>query len=123
MRTRRIRRDFLLAGVYIIRNETKGKNYIGSSADVLGRLRQHELRLIQGNHPIPEMQKDFDSNDHFSFDILEIVLAGTGSKRKRLDGRERNRLYGIERKHILELRCLEEGYNRGPINKRYDADV
>lgn len=116
MRTRRIRRDFLLAGVYIIRNETNGKNYVGSSADVIGRLRHHELLLMHGKHPIPEMQKDFDGNDHFSFDVLEVVLAGRKGK-NRLSSTERRRLYAVEWARIKELRCMEEGYNKGRINE------
>lgn len=62
------------------------------------------------------MQKDFDGNDHFSFDVLEVVLAGRKGK-NRLSSTERRRLYAVEWARIKELRCMEEGYNKGRINE------
>ena len=51
-------RSFDLAGVYMIRNKVKGKVYIGSSRDVMRRLKSHEKALQEHKHPNKEMQSE-----------------------------------------------------------------
>lgn len=116
MRTRRIRRDFSLAGVYIIRNLTNGKVYIGSSTDVLSRLRTHESKLIAGTHKIREMQDDFNANHHFSFEVLEGQVFPRRAGHIIMSYADRRRLYRIEWENICKFDAIAAGYNTGLIN-------
>ena len=49
------------AGVYIIKNQTTNKVYVGSSLNIEERLRGHRLALQRGNHPCSELQADYDA--------------------------------------------------------------
>ena len=60
--------------VYMIRNTITQKCYIGSSSNVLHRFRSHMNNLKQGNHPVEDMQSDYDEyGDHFQLSILDDV--------------------------------------------------
>lgn len=116
MRTRRIRREIQFAGVYVIKNITLDKCYVGSSDNILSRLHQHESQLIAGKHPCKAMQSDFDKNHHFSFDILEARPIRRSGARGLLDQAQRNQIYAKEREYMEKLGTLERGYNALPIS-------
>ena len=57
--------------VYMIRHNVTGRMYIGRSRDVPKRTYQHFLKLRNGNHPVEDMQKDFDEyGNDFTVSIL-----------------------------------------------------
>lgn len=117
MRTRRIRRKYALIGVYSITNTTNGRVYIGSSANVISRLSNHEKALIANKHPNAEMQKDFNDNCHFEFDILYVQRADRKVERTVLSTNERRSLYALEWKYIEQFDSIEKGYNQQAISQ------
>lgn len=58
------------AGVYMIRNATENKMYIGSAKNIKRRLISHESALRNNRHFIHEMQDDYNKGDFFYSDIL-----------------------------------------------------
>lgn len=58
------------AGVYCIKNDATGKEYIGSSMDINVRLHQHFSQLKNGKHPIKDIQRDYDAGHSFSVSVL-----------------------------------------------------
>jgi len=60
------------AGVYKIINTRNGRYYIGSSADISGRLRQHFKELSSGRHHNAPLQKDYDEHGLTCFDFKII---------------------------------------------------
>lgn len=103
-------RSFDLAGVYLIRNKVKGKVYIGSSRDVMGRLKDHENALRKHKHPNKEMQSDYDSGNCFYYEYLFVQPVKDGLK-------IREKLYRLERKYIKEYNSIESGYNTLPVSE------
>lgn len=63
----------MTSGVYIIRNLTNGKVYIGASANVERRWRNHENDLRRGVHHSSHLQRAWlkYGEDAFAFDVLE----------------------------------------------------
>lgn len=60
--------------VYLLRHTMTGRMYIGSSADVEARHMNHLYALRAGNHPIEDMQKDFDEyGENFTFTVLDEI--------------------------------------------------
>lgn len=59
-------------GVYRIRNNIRGRAYIGSSVDVHARAMQHRAYLERGTHHSLELQEDWlrDGSDAFVCDVL-----------------------------------------------------
>lgn len=117
MRTRRIRRKFALVGVYAIINKTNGRVYIGSSSNLISRLAMHERALIANEHPNAEMQRDFNENCHFEFDILHVQRADRRGERTVISRSERQDLYAMEWKYIEQYEAMEKGYNQQPIGQ------
>ncbi len=118
MRTRRILRMFAFVGVYAITNKTNGRVYIGSSTNLLTRLSMHERLLIANNHPNAEMQKDFNSNCHFAFDVLHVRQAERKMGRTVISKAERQELYLLERQYIDQYDAIETGYNQQAVSQR-----
>lgn len=103
-------RSFDLAGVYMIRNKVKGKVYIGSSRDVISRLKDHENSLRKHKHPNKEMQSDYDAGNCFYYEYLFVQPIK--------DGRcIREKLYRLEREYIEKYNSIEKGYNSLPVSK------
>ena len=111
MNGRRIPRDFYFAGVYMIRNGTNGKAYIGSSANIVSRLHNHESKLLSGNHPCKEMQNDFDDGHHFSFDVLEAFPVHRNGDRSLVTKNQKMKLRSSEWKFIQKFDSINHGYN------------
>lgn len=59
-------------GVYSVRCAENGRVYIGSSSDLVVRLRRHRGDLKAGRHPCLEMQSDYTrfGAEAFSFKII-----------------------------------------------------
>lgn len=112
---------FAFTGVYAIINKTNGRIYIGSSTNLLTRLSMHERLLIANNHPNAEMQKDFNANCHFVFDVLHVQRAERKMGRTVISKAERRELYALERKYIDQYDAIDKGYNQQAISKR-DAE-
>ena len=56
-------------GIYLIKNKSNGKSYIGKSMELQKRIEAHKYKFQAGKE-IEDMQKDYDSGNKFSFDIL-----------------------------------------------------
>ena len=50
-------------GVYIIVNLDNRKVYVGSTRNILRRLKEHEAKLRKGKHDVKRMQKDYDNGN------------------------------------------------------------
>lgn len=64
-----------IMGVYSIKNKINNKYYIGSSKDVVKRIKTHKQHLLKGCHNSRVLQKEYDmyGEEGFNFDIIEIV--------------------------------------------------
>lgn len=62
-------------GVYMIKNITTGKTYVGSSNNIKKRVGQHRSMLIQGKHHSYHLQSSWNKHgpNDFEFLVLEIV--------------------------------------------------
>jgi group I intron endonuclease len=84
----------------MIRHDLTGRMYIGSSKDVEKRTNNHLGLLRNGNHPVEDMQKDFNEyGDCFSVSILETIT----------DYSEKNKEYEWMMKYNSHIRG--DGYN------------
>lgn len=99
-----------LAGVYLIRNKAKGKVYIGSSRDVISRIKGHETALRFHKHQNKEMQADYDAGNCFFYEFLYVQPIKDGRK-------IREKLYRLERDYIEKYNSIEKGYNSLPVSK------
>lgn len=65
----------LIAGIYKISCLKNGKSYIGSSIDLLTRLREHVAQLRNGNHHSTYMQRCFNKygEDNFKVEVLATL--------------------------------------------------
>jgi len=63
------------AGVYAIQNIENGRVYVGSSVDVLRRLRTHETQMLLGRSSNPGIQADLATMgcEAFVMHVLERV--------------------------------------------------
>lgn len=55
------------SGIYILKNITKQKYYVGESVNISQRREAHFAALQTGKHQNKELQKDYDSGDQFIF--------------------------------------------------------
>ena len=60
-------------GIYTITNLESGKQYIGSTAYLYRRFKEHLSKLRKGKHPNPKLQNAWDKYGEaaFKFDVLE----------------------------------------------------
>ncbi|MBO7275499.1 MAG: GIY-YIG nuclease family protein [Clostridia bacterium] len=98
------------AWVYVLRNETNGKAYVGISSNPKRRKSTHLSDLRCGRHPVEDMQADFTRcGGRFSFTILE-----------RVDERSQR---SAEFRWQIKLRTLNRhtGYNyKDPVTNWYN---
>ena len=61
------------AGIYRVRNTTRGKPLIGSTVNLPGMLNRKRFQLEHGSHPDTELQRDWsDLGSHaFKFEALD----------------------------------------------------
>jgi group I intron endonuclease len=64
-----------LSGIYVIRNTTNNKIYVGSAVNLQNRFWIHFSRLRANNHINKHLQASFNKNgeNSFTFNLLEIV--------------------------------------------------
>ena len=88
-------------GVYLIRNKTNGKVYIGSSKDIQKRITQHFRQLKQNNHHSIELQLDFNKYGIENFQIEVLLECSISDARK------------YEEEYIEKFNLKQFGYNQG----------
>lgn len=102
----RINEKSNFSGVYIIVNLDNKKVYIGSTRNILRRLKEHEYKLRKNNHHVGELQKDYnDGNLFIAYPLTKVQL---------LDGYNRDaNLRYFEKVAIEKFRSNipETGYN------------
>lgn len=61
--------------VYLLTNDRNGKTYVGSSLNPKCRYEKHIQALKRGDHPVKELQNDFNKYgvNAFSFHIVGLV--------------------------------------------------
>ncbi len=107
---------YRIGGVFMVENMTNGKMLIGSSFDVEGYRKHLRKQLEAGQHPNPELQKDYSNHNRFRFHLLHV-----GIYPKYQDySNERRKLYDLEREYEKKYGVLEGGYNR-PVGKKKEA--
>ena len=107
--------------VYSIRHNVTGRVYIGSSAHVEERYKNHMYALKSHRHLVGDMQEDFDKfGDNFTFTVLDEI-SSYEERHKEYDWMEkfssykRGTGYNYNDRHVMEyLKRKEEGI---PINK------
>lgn len=106
----RIKRNFDIAGVYLIRNRKTGMVYIGSSGDVFKRIASHWYDLKNGKHPNRLLQADYDAGHRFDYELLysEIVPLYQGCKLHSVLKEKEN--YFVE-----QYNSINAGYNIIPV--------
>jgi len=60
-------------GIYCIRNVLNDKRYIGSSKNIETRWRVHKSRLRHNKHHSSHLQKSYNLDNQFSYEILEYI--------------------------------------------------
>jgi group I intron endonuclease len=92
-------------GIYCIKNVKNGKIYVGSSSDILNRIRQHKNQLKMNVHGNNHLQSSYNKYGMscFNFSILKIT-----SEECKIS----NEIY-----YIHKLNCLNPkiGYNKASI--------
>ncbi|MBP1924720.1 hypothetical protein J2Z76_000573 [Sedimentibacter acidaminivorans] len=62
-------------GIYIVRCNSNGKCYIGSTPNLKGKINSTRFSLELGSHPNKELQKEVQSigKDAFTIEVLDIL--------------------------------------------------
>ena len=69
--------------VYLIRHENTGRIYIGSSSNPERRFSKHLYNLKSGNHPVEDMQEDFNKyGSNFTFTIIDEISNPSEAKKE-----------------------------------------
>ena len=69
--------------VYLIRHENTGRIYIGSSSNPERRFSNHLYNLKSGNHPVEDMQEDFNKyGSNFTFTIIDEISKPSEAKKE-----------------------------------------
>lgn len=93
-------------GIYLIRNTTSGRCYVGSSQNIEGRFKAHRHMLNNGTHHSPSLQRSWNKHGSaaFVFQIIEIVD-------------DIDDLLAVEQRHIDFLHAADtrRGFNVSPI--------
>ena len=70
--------------VYKIKNTVTNRVYIGRSRNAPERIKHHLYALRSGNHPVEDMQRDYELyGDSFTFVIFPETDAAEGKKKER----------------------------------------
>jgi DNA-binding transcriptional ArsR family regulator len=108
------------AGIYVIRNQVNGKEYVGKAVRVNKRWRDHQCDLRAGRHPNPLLQRAWDKygESSFQFELIEVVTdLGTLAERENHHADIRKPAYnispmGTDRRKIRGLEYSEETARR-----------
>jgi len=74
---KQLKKDYQLAkrpfGVFLIRNATNGKIFVGSGLDIQGIMNRHRFALAAGGHNCKDLQKDWNElgADKFEFEVAD----------------------------------------------------
>lgn len=109
----------MISGIYIIDNLINGKCYIGSSNDVVLRLRHHRKELRGGYHSNSYLQRSWNKYGEKSFDLRLLEKCTV------------KQLLKLEQKYINEhMTCIRSlGYNLnqnasgGPNKRNFNCRV
>lgn len=109
----RICKDCDFPGVYAIVNIDKQRVYIGSTKNILHRLKTHKSQLKHGKSIIKQMQKDYDCGDNFAAYVVTPVRIREEGYSKYSD------LRYFENIAITEFNACdpEHGYNKKDTEK------
>lgn len=91
-------------GIYLITNTVTGKVYVGSSKNLLKRLKDHKKALLKGWHLNKALQKDV---------ILYGLLNFTVEALEYVDKPTKANLTPIENQYIRKYNSIVKGYNEG----------
>ncbi|WP_462327725.1 HIRAN domain-containing protein [Desulfobaculum sp.] len=94
------------SGVYIIRNMSNSRVYVGSSYNIGERWKQHISRLSTNTHENPALQYDWNQFGPNAF-IFEVVDYQADEEKR----------YTLEELYIEEYEAIRHGYNRSPYGK------
>ena len=84
------------SGIYLIRNSTSGRVYVGAAAGFGARWRFHKRLLNAGKHHAIRLQRSWDKHgpECFSFEVIEIIarerFADVASFREAMKSREQH---------------------------------
>ena len=94
------------SGIYVIRNLTNGRVYVGSSNDMRRRCVAHKRQLVRGDHHCRPLQDEWASMgaEAFTFEVLEAVAQPSG-----LVFREQHWMDTLSAHHT------QGGYNLAPL--------
>ena len=89
----------MISGIYRIINLVTGKSYIGSSAHVVKRWKDHKRFLKSAYHPNPKLQSSFDKHGESAF--VAIIIEAVPE----------DRLIEREQHYLDSLEAVKKGYN------------
>lgn len=95
-----------VSGIYIIKNKTSKKEYIGSTKNFMARITEHLYYLQQNKHHSKKLQNAVNKYTFSDFEILFYKI-----------DEDRDRLYDLEEALIIERDTFKNGYNQA-INSR-----
>ena len=102
------KRDYR-GGIYLIKCTATNKAYLGSSGELVKRLKQHYSQLKHNKHPNQEMQADYNKHGNASFMVEAIKLVYSGY--------DRDKLYQEEQAYLNVV----NGWRGNYYNKSYKA--
>lgn len=107
------------AGVYVIKNNVNGKQYVGSSIDLRMRRIQHFSKLRCGKHVNSHLQNAYNKygSEAFEFEILEIIEI-TDNIKESLLNREQFWIDNLKPEYnILQVAGSNYGYHHSDETK------
>lgn len=108
---------YQVSGVYSLIHRRSGKEYIGSSMNVISRIAQHQTDLKGGYHSNTDFQNEFNKDRYCVIDcrILELV-----EDKERLRVRE---YYWMQQResHLKGFNTPKELYNLKAYSQRFET--
>ena len=71
-------------GIFVLKNTSTGKQYVGQSNDVDGQRKKQDSLMRNGRHYNSYIQQDYNRGQRFSFSILEYCNQSQLNQRKKL---------------------------------------
>jgi group I intron endonuclease len=99
------------AGIYKITNKVDGRCYIGSSKDILKRIKDHFSALSKNKHINIKLQRAYDKHGGCNFEYDVVVLC---SEEELLD---------TEQIYIDKFNSYKDGYNCSPTTRGVTVNV
>lgn len=85
-------------GVYAIIDSYNFKVYVGSTGNIRKRGKQHETALKRNDHPIKELQDDFNNKRKYHFDFIVLEKCNCSTRRRLL------------KEYLYLYQFIEEGF-------------